>query len=206
MTQQIIGVGSTPNDGTGDPVRTAFTKSNDNFTELYARGGAATTAPQGRLTLQAATPVMTTTQSAKTTIFYTPYVGDQIGLYNGTAMVPTTFTELNNVTTASSTGKAGPAAVAASSVYDLFVWSNAGTPTLTRGPAWTNDTTRSAGTALVRVAGIYLNNAAITNGPAASRGTYVGTVRSNASAQIDWIFWRISGRWHCGLVRAVERL
>lgn len=35
MTQQIIDVGSTPNDGTGDPIRTAFTKTNDNFTELY---------------------------------------------------------------------------------------------------------------------------------------------------------------------------
>lgn len=35
MTQQIIDVGSTANDGTGDPIRTAFTKTNDNFTELY---------------------------------------------------------------------------------------------------------------------------------------------------------------------------
>lgn len=35
MTQQIIDVGSTANDGTGDPLRTAFTKTNDNFTELY---------------------------------------------------------------------------------------------------------------------------------------------------------------------------
>jgi len=154
-----------------------------------AVGGSATPVPpQGRLTLQTATPVMITTQSAKTTIFYTPYVGNQIVLYSGAAMVPTTFSELSNVTTASSVGSAGPAAVAASSVYDLFVWSNAGTPTLTRGPAWTNDTTRSAGTALTMVNGVWLNNAAITNGPAASRGTYVGTVRSNASSQIDWIY------------------
>lgn len=35
MTQQIIDVGSTANDGTGDPIRTAFIKTNDNFTELY---------------------------------------------------------------------------------------------------------------------------------------------------------------------------
>jgi hypothetical protein len=37
------------------------------------------------------------------------------------------------------------------------------------------------------VNGILLNNASITNGPAASRGTYVGTTRSNASSQIDFI-------------------
>ena len=37
MTQQIINVGTFPNDGTGDPARTAFTKVNANFTELYNR-------------------------------------------------------------------------------------------------------------------------------------------------------------------------
>lgn len=35
MSQQIINVGTNPNDGTGDPARTAFTKTNSNFTELY---------------------------------------------------------------------------------------------------------------------------------------------------------------------------
>lgn len=35
MAQQIIGIGASANDGTGDPLRTAFDKSNDNFTELY---------------------------------------------------------------------------------------------------------------------------------------------------------------------------
>ena len=35
MARQSINVGSNPNDKTGDPLRTAFTKINDNFTELY---------------------------------------------------------------------------------------------------------------------------------------------------------------------------
>ena len=35
MAQQTIGIGSSANDGTGDPLRTAFTKINANFTELY---------------------------------------------------------------------------------------------------------------------------------------------------------------------------
>lgn len=186
MAQQTINVGAAPNDGTGDPDRTAWTKANANFTELYAGGGGNVTAPQGRLTLQTATPVMTTSQTAKTTVFYTPYCGNKVALYDGTTLVPTTFAELSNLTTASSVGNAGPAAVAANSVYDLFVWSNAGTVTLTRGPAWTSDTARSAGTTLVMVNGILLNNVSITNGPAASRGTYVGTTRSNASSQLNW--------------------
>lgn len=36
MAQQIIGIGSAPDDGTGDPLRDAFDKVNDNFTEVYA--------------------------------------------------------------------------------------------------------------------------------------------------------------------------
>jgi hypothetical protein len=36
MSQQIINVGQTPNDGAGDPLRTAFIKINNNFSELYA--------------------------------------------------------------------------------------------------------------------------------------------------------------------------
>ena len=35
MAKQVINIGTTANDGTGDPLRTAFDKVNDNFTELY---------------------------------------------------------------------------------------------------------------------------------------------------------------------------
>ena len=36
MAQQIINVGTNPNDGTGDTLRGAFIKTDDNFTELYS--------------------------------------------------------------------------------------------------------------------------------------------------------------------------
>lgn len=42
MAKQIINVGSSANDGTGDPNRTAFQKCNSNFDELYADGGKGT--------------------------------------------------------------------------------------------------------------------------------------------------------------------
>jgi hypothetical protein len=35
MAQQVIDVGTSASDGTGDPLREAFTKINDNFTEIY---------------------------------------------------------------------------------------------------------------------------------------------------------------------------
>ena len=36
MSQLIINVGSNANDGTGDTLREAMIKVNDNFTEIYA--------------------------------------------------------------------------------------------------------------------------------------------------------------------------
>ena len=35
MTKQVINIGTTANDGTGDPLRTAFDRVNDNFNEVY---------------------------------------------------------------------------------------------------------------------------------------------------------------------------
>jgi hypothetical protein len=39
MSQQVINVGNIPNDGSGDPIRVAFQKTNNNFTELFNIGG-----------------------------------------------------------------------------------------------------------------------------------------------------------------------
>ena len=38
MTQATINIGTIPNDGTGDPLREAFDKTNLNFDEVYATG------------------------------------------------------------------------------------------------------------------------------------------------------------------------
>jgi hypothetical protein len=39
MTQYIIDVGAAPNDGDGDPIRTAFEKVNNNFSQLFSTPG-----------------------------------------------------------------------------------------------------------------------------------------------------------------------
>ena len=39
MAKQTINIGTSANDGTGDPLRTAMDKTNDNFTELYNGAG-----------------------------------------------------------------------------------------------------------------------------------------------------------------------
>lgn len=42
MAQQTINIGATANDGTGDQLRTAFDKVNDNFVEVYTELGGST--------------------------------------------------------------------------------------------------------------------------------------------------------------------
>ena len=37
MAQKNINIGSSANKGDGDPIRTAFSKTQDNFTDLYSR-------------------------------------------------------------------------------------------------------------------------------------------------------------------------
>ena len=144
------------------------------------------TAPTcGRLTLTTALPVTTADVTGATTVYFTPYKGNVVSLYDGAAWVSTVFTELSQ-TTADNTKS--PAAVANNSNYDIFVWNDAGTLRATRGPAWTSDTARGAGagtTELEMLEGRYVNKIAITNGPAARRGLYVGTIRSNGIAQIN---------------------
>jgi hypothetical protein len=140
---------------------------------------------------------MASTQTGKTTLCYTPYGGNQIPLYDGTNMVSSTFSELS-IATSDTTHD--PAAIGAGKVNDWFVWNDSGTLRLTHGPDWTSDTARSAGTALTMVNGVLLNNVGITNGPAASRGTYVGTTRSNGSSQLDFIIGGSSSGGTAGFV------
>ena len=141
------------------------------------------TPPQGRITLTSGVAVMQASVAGASTVYFTPYGGNLMPIYDGANMLMTAFAELSQLTT--DTGKS-PAAVAASKIYDLFVWNDGGTIRCTRGPAWTNAATR--GYTFTLRNGIALNTSPIGNGPAALRGTWVGTIASNATATIDWIY------------------
>ena len=54
MAQQTINVGATANDGTGDGIRTAYIKCNDNFQELYNTTITPTSVPNGTSNLSVA--------------------------------------------------------------------------------------------------------------------------------------------------------
>ena len=54
MAKQTINIGTTANDGTGDPLRTAFDKANDNTNEIYSLlGDGSTLSISGDVTMSA---------------------------------------------------------------------------------------------------------------------------------------------------------
>ena len=70
MTQYVINIGAIPNDGTGDPLRTAFNETNLNFDQVFAAG-----------------PVLSNIQIANNTILTTNTNGNLVLAPNGTAVV-----------------------------------------------------------------------------------------------------------------------
>lgn len=103
----------------------------------------------GRLTLTSNTPVTTADVTGATSIYFTPYMGDRIAIYDGTRWILYAFTEL---TLALGTLTSGLP-------YDVFIYDNAGTLTLEL-LAWTNGTTRA--TAVVLQNGVLCKSGALT--------------------------------------------
>ena len=144
-------------------------------------------AVSGRLTLTSGKTVLNSTVSGATTVYFTPYNGNKAPFWNGASWEWAAFAEVSQATTDATKS---PAACAASSVYDVFLWNDAGTIRATRGPAWTSLTARGTGVGtseLQRVNGLLCNKNTIANGPLAGYGLYLGTIATNASSTIDFI-------------------
>jgi len=117
---------------------------------------------QGRLTLQTGVPVSVTDQLAKTTLYFTPFRGSQIALYDGASTwTVLTFAELS----------LSLAGLTASTPYDIWAYNNSGVVAL-EALIWTNITTRA--TALTTQDGVLVKSGATTR-------RYLGTIHINAS-------------------------
>jgi len=73
MSQYTINIGALPNDGTRDPLRTAFNETNLNFNQIFAAG-----------------PVLSNIQIANNTILTTTTNGNLILAPNGIGVVQST--------------------------------------------------------------------------------------------------------------------
>lgn len=113
----------------------------------------------GRLTLITAVPVTISDVTAAGTLYYTPYLHNKIGIYDGTRWTQETCAEISLSLTLTSAKQ-----------YDVFIYSNAGTLTLELSAAWTDATTRVD--ALAMQDGIYVKSGAATR-------RWLGTIRAS---------------------------
>lgn len=154
--------------------------------------------PQGRLTLTSGTPVVATSVAAATTVYYTAYAGKNIPIYNGTAVAAYQLCVAGTAGACESSVALG-SNWAGNSNYDFFETLSGGLPVLCTGPAWTSATGRGSGagtTQLQQFDGINTNAVtmtcrtgnATTISVAANQGTFVGTMRTGAAGQTNFIF------------------
>lgn len=115
---------------------------------------------QGRLTLTSGLAVTTADVTAAGTLYFTPYLGNIVSLYDGSLWEAFTFTERSLALT-----------LTTNTNYDVFLYDNAGTLTL-EVLAWTNDTTRA--TALASQDGVLVKSGAVTR-------RYLGTIRASGT-------------------------
>lgn len=133
--------GSVPAPGSGDAAAGKFLKADGTWAVPSGGGGGGTTVAAtvgGRLTLTSGTAVTTTDVTGATTIYFTPYKGAQIGLYNGSSWDVISFSE-TSIALGTLTSGAN---------YDVFAYNNSGTLALEFSAAWTSDTARNDALAL----------------------------------------------------------
>ena len=119
------------------------------------------TVVEGRLTLTSGTAVTTSDVTAASTLYFTPYRGNRIALYTGTAWKLMSFSELSLAVPATT-----------NTLYDVWAYDNSGTVAL-ETTAWTNGTTRA--TALALQHGVYVKSGATTR-------RYLGTFSTAGSS------------------------
>lgn len=118
-----------------------------------------------RLTLTSGTPVTTSDVTGAATLYFSPYKGNKIALYDGTNWVMRSSAEVS----------ISNGAMGGSFPHDIFAYDVAGTLTL-EAVQWTNDTTRA--TALALQNGVLVKSGTVTK-------RYVGTVRTGAAAALE---------------------
>ena len=122
---------------------------------------------QGRLTLATGDPTPSTDQTAADTLYYTPYNGDAISLYNAAANRWDLYSFAERSLDISG--------LAADTNFDIFIYDDAGTLTLT-AVAWSNSGagTSARASAISQRNGIWVETS--------SDRRYLGTIRTTGTA------------------------
>lgn len=147
-----VDVSDTTDDAAGSSRKISFNRMGGLFIPSYC---------DGRLTTETGVAVSTSDRTSQGTLYFTPYLGNRITIYDGTRWKLYSFTERSLSLTLTS-GKN----------YDVFIYDNAGTLTLELSAAWTNDSTRAD--ALTTQDGVYVKSGATTR-------RWLGTIRASGT-------------------------
>lgn len=171
---QTILADNTSNAITPQNVRDFLVSTND-----WARRGC-----DGRLTLASGGPIPTSDLIGQSVVYWTPYNGDHICLWNGSFWDLYSSAELSVTLSGLTSGKN----------YDVFAYVASGTLKIDLGPTWNSgtagsDTARGTGagsTELQIKNGIWTNKNSVTTAVhgdtiSANQGTYLGTIRSTGT-------------------------
>jgi hypothetical protein len=126
---------------------------------------------QGRLTLQTNDPVPTGDLTSKSVVYFTPYIGNAISLYDGSKWKVVNFAQVSLTLSA----------LSSNANYDIFGYSNGGTLTLELGPVWTDAFNRS--TSLSLQDGVYCKSTDLTR-------RYLGTIRTTTTSTTEDSLYR----------------
>lgn len=145
-----------------------LTSNGTSWTSAAASGGGTTLVnAQGfRLTTQTAVPVSTSDRTAQSTIYFTPYAGNQVSLYSGSSWTTYSSAEVSLALSGLTSGKN----------YDVFAYNNSGTLTLELSAAWSGDNTPTD--SIVLQDGVPVKSGATTR-------RWVGTIRTTATTTTE---------------------
>jgi len=134
---------------------------------------------------------MTSDAVGATSVYYTPYQGNIVPIYNGANIDSYSFSQLTMALSGTNQ--------LSGMVYDLFIFLYSGVVVIGAGPAWSSTTSRGTGsgtTQLAMVDGLWTNAylMTLTNGTttysniAVGKATYVGSVYMTANGQTTMQF------------------
>ena len=182
MAQSGINIGQLANDGTGDDLREAFIKVNNNFTELYARSPESTTAIN-LVADDATTAGLFAQKSSQELQFKSLKAGPNVSLSTSNNQITITSSGIVSILFTTDAGSVGP--INASGVARFL--GTGGVATTGSGTDVTIDSKLERETAPKLTTTLNVNNQNLTNGGTITATNFDGLVRGKNVSDIDSI-------------------
>lgn len=182
MAQSGINIGQLANDGTGDDLREAFIKVNNNFTELYARSPESTTAIN-LVADDATTAGLFAQKSSQELQFKSLKAGPNVSLSTSNNQITITSSGIVSILFTTDAGSVGP--INASGVARFL--GTGGVATTGSGTDVTIDSKLERETSPKLTTTLNLNNQNITNGGTITATNFEGLIKGKDASDIDSI-------------------